>query len=261
MLANHTKALNSHPRRRRQVTGAILCALALLLIPASTTAQETGSIAGSVDTHGERIVLAVARIPALGPQHRGVHGRSVPLRRRCRPAPISSSSRFPAFGTASDSVTVAGGDEAELQLEMRHGTHFDEGRGHRDRRSAPRLRAGEPRLRAVRTGPPVAPGRHLGRNTGGRTRGVLDGIRPRRRPADHSRPDRRPGARHGERTRHRRRLRCQRRPRRDLRAGARRADRESCAAPPRSASVPRRSAARSTWSTDGFDRPRGPSAH
>ena len=125
MLANHTKALNSHPRRRRQVTGAILCALALLLIPASTTAQETGSIAGSVDTHGERIVLAVARIPALGVST----AVSTDGAFRFDEVPAGTYLvvvEIPAFGTASDSVTVAGGDEAELQLELRHGTHFDE---------------------------------------------------------------------------------------------------------------------------------------
>ena len=126
MFANRTNASNSHPRRRRQaVTGAILCALALLLIPATAAAQETGSIAGSVETHGERIVLAVARIPDLGVST----AVSTDGAFRFDEVPAGAYLvvvEIPAFGTANGSVTVTGGDEAELQLELRHGTHFDE---------------------------------------------------------------------------------------------------------------------------------------
>jgi len=129
MLANHTKSLNPHPRRRphrrQAVTGAILCALALLLIPPTAAAQETGSVAGSVETHGERIVLAVARIPALG------ISAAVSTDGTFRFDEVPAGTHLvvveiPAFGTASETVTVAGGDEVDVQLEMRHGTHFDE---------------------------------------------------------------------------------------------------------------------------------------
>ncbi|MXZ36682.1 MAG: TonB-dependent receptor plug domain-containing protein, partial [Holophagales bacterium] len=129
MLASHIKAFNSQPRhrphRRQAVTGAILCALVLLLIPSTVAAQETGSVAGSVETHGERIVLAVARIPALG------ISTAVSTDGAFRFDEVPAGTHLvvveiPAFGTASETITVAGGDEVDVQLEMRHGTHFDE---------------------------------------------------------------------------------------------------------------------------------------
>ncbi|MXX76241.1 MAG: TonB-dependent receptor plug domain-containing protein, partial [Holophagales bacterium] len=129
MLASHIKAFNSQPRhrphRRQAVTGAILCALVLLLIPSTVAAQETGSVAGSVETHGERIVLAVARIPALG------ISTAVSTDGAFRFDEVPAGTHLvvveiPAFGSASETVTVAGGDEVDVQLEMRHGTHFDE---------------------------------------------------------------------------------------------------------------------------------------
>ena len=130
MLSHQTKP--SHyplPRRRphprQAVTSAILCALALLLTPLTAGAQENGSVAGSVETHGERIVLAVARIPELGISTAVSADGSF----RFDEVPAGTYLvvvAIPAFGTTSESVTVTGGDEVEVQLEMRHGTHFDE---------------------------------------------------------------------------------------------------------------------------------------
>ena len=129
MFATYTKTLKSHserrPRGRQALTGAVLCALALLLIPPTAAAQETGSVAGSVETHGERIVLAVARIPALG------ISTAVSADGAFRFDEVPAGTYLvvvdiPAFGTASETVTVTGGDDAEVELEMRHGTHFDE---------------------------------------------------------------------------------------------------------------------------------------
>ncbi len=112
------------PRRPRSFTGAFFCALTLLLIPVSATAQETGSIAGSVATHGERIALAVARLPELG------ISTAVAADGAFRFDEVPAGTylvvvEIPAFGTARATVAVAGGDEAAVELEMRHGTHFD----------------------------------------------------------------------------------------------------------------------------------------
>ncbi len=120
-----SKSQPPHPRRRsRSVVGAMLAALALVVIPPAA-AQETGAIAGTVETHGERIALAVARVPELG------ISTAVSSDGAFRFDEVPAGTylvviEIPAFGTASETVTVVAGDEADVELEMQHGTHFDE---------------------------------------------------------------------------------------------------------------------------------------
>lgn len=128
MHGTRSTASKSHPpyprRLSRSVVGGLLAALALLVIPPAA-AQETGGIAGTVETHGERIVLAVARIPELGISTAVSPDGAF----RFEEVPAGTYLvvvEVPAFGTASETVTVAAGDETDVELEMRHGTHFDE---------------------------------------------------------------------------------------------------------------------------------------
>jgi len=91
----------------------------------ATAAQETGSIVGAVETHGQRIALALARIPALG------ISTAIAANGAFRFDLVPAGNyvvivEIPAFGTTRGEVTVSAGAEARLDLEVRHGTHFDE---------------------------------------------------------------------------------------------------------------------------------------
>lgn len=130
MLATYTTFSNSHPRRRHRwrqaVTGAALCALALLLNPPTANGQATGSIAGTVSSPGEAgISLAVVRLSELSlSASAGADGTfrfdAVPSGTYLLIVDI------PSVGVTSQPVTVLADRETTVEMEYDHFTHFDE---------------------------------------------------------------------------------------------------------------------------------------
>ncbi len=129
MLATRTdppRTERPDPPSRRPPVGTLLCTLALLLIPGAADAQETGSIAGELHTHGDGgVTLATATLPELALSASVATDGSFRFD-AVPPGTYLLIVEIPSVGQSSQSVTVAAGEETAVELEIDHIAHSDE---------------------------------------------------------------------------------------------------------------------------------------
>ena len=107
-------------------TALLVAILGSLLVLPAATAQDTGSIAGELHTHGdERITLATAKLPELAlsaalAEDGTFSFDAVPAGTYLLVVEI------PSVGLTSESITVTAGEETAVELEVDHVAHSDE---------------------------------------------------------------------------------------------------------------------------------------
>ena len=135
MLEPRTKAPrrpSSNPANAGPRTGpSVLASLAatvvgILLLIQPATAQETGSVSGQLETHGESgVTLATARFPELA-LSASVAADGAFRFDAVPPGTYLLVVEIPSVGLTSESVTVSAGRETAVELELDHIAHSDE---------------------------------------------------------------------------------------------------------------------------------------
>ncbi len=107
-------------------SAALLLGGALLLAPLAAAQSETGSLVGRVSpTHDHDMVLATASIPELGLEV-AIAGDGTFRFDAVRPGSHILRVHVPTLGVAVERVEISSGEEAEVEVEIVPGSHFEE---------------------------------------------------------------------------------------------------------------------------------------